>query len=284
MERYPLRLGDVSPGDHFVRIALSLSWNGLPEGRHTGGPFTDGKEIWKPLDACPGPGVPYRLSTLEDVFLNEMYATAPSLFPKNWRVEQRRGRRFLVRPWLRVAPFSYSPAQITRGQVLLVERMVRTANEQWWWVNDDLNVAFDPAGHPLLLDLSNAQRANPTTAQGSERPREERQFEEWAEIVAGHSELVRLRRAARHLVSSIRWERSEYASGRSEPRRWVYAAERSLPLEMETALDCRVCACEREGLGIRSWCIASGSLADAVVKAYGLQVGWTPLQYVEGRK
>ena len=208
MEKYPLRLGDVSPGDHFVRIAL---------------------------------------------------------------------------PRLRVVPFSYPPDQMTRDQVLLVERMVRTVNEQWWWVNDDLNIAFDESSHPILLDLSNAQRANPLTAQGCERPREEQCFEEWAELVAGHGDLVRVRRSARHFVSSICWAKSEYASGRSEPRRWVYAAERLLPLEMEIALDCRVCPCEREGLSIRSWCIASGPLADTVVKTYGLQLGWTPLQYKEGK-
>ncbi len=278
MERYPLSLGGVSPGEGFWRMALAHSWKGLPEGRHTGGPWTSGKEVWKPLDACPGPDVSYRVNTLEDVVLEELYTVDPFLFPRNWRIEERRGRRFLVRPWFRVVPFSYPPAQITHDQVLLVECMVRVVNEQWWWIGDDLNIAFDADDHPILLDLSNAQRVNSRTAQGCEQPAEEYRFEEWAEAVAGYGELVRLRRAAQHLVSSVRWTMSEDALGWTDPRRWVYASfQSSIP---PASIDqCIVFPAHVEALNVRFWCIAPGKLSDAELSNYNLVLGWAPLQY-----
>ena len=274
--RYPLSLGDVSPGEGFWRMTLTCSWKGLPEGRHTGGPWTSGKEVWKPLDACPGPDVPYRVNTLEDVVLAELHAVDSFLFPKNWRVEECRGRRFLVRPWFRVVPFSYQSAQITRDQVLLVERMVRVVNEQWWWIGDDLNIAFDADDHPILLDLSGAQRVNSRVAQGCEQPAEEYRFQEWAEAVAGHSELVRLRRAAQHLVSSIRWTMSEDALGWTNPRQWVYASSFQPVAEMD---QCIVFPAHIEDLHVRFWCVAPGPLTDAVLNNYNLVLGWAPLQY-----
>src|SRR2546430_12019622 len=85
---FPLEFHNISPGADFTER--------LP-GEHTGGPFVnpDGQELWKPLDCLPYPNAPHRVETREATILERLAGTPG--FPRNWRVEQANGRRFLVR-------------------------------------------------------------------------------------------------------------------------------------------------------------------------------------------
>ena len=149
-----LELGQVSPGEGFTKMEMG---KGLPEGVHTGGPWLspDGKDVWKPLDAKPYPNATERYPTDEAECLEAM-AGKPG-FPRNWRVEERRGRRWLVRslcwPWPQ-------EDQIQSGLdiVLLIEQAVYDLNAAGWeaFGSDLPQAALDPDGDWFILDLSAA--------------------------------------------------------------------------------------------------------------------------------
>ena len=93
-KEYPLSIRDVSPSPGAVRLTGTRQ-DGLPDGMHTGGAWLCGEEVWKSLDGRPYANAECHYSTLEADVLEEM-ADKP-LFPRNWRIEEANGRRFLVR-------------------------------------------------------------------------------------------------------------------------------------------------------------------------------------------
>lgn len=196
----PLELGDVAPGPDFTKMEMGRGINGVPEGVHTGGPWlsADGKEVWKPLDAKPYPNATGRYPTNEDVCLEAM-AGRPG-FPVNWRVEERNGRRWLVRPlcWL------WPQERQLRSRlevVLLIEQAVFDLNAAGWeaFGSDLPQAAIDPAGNWFVLDLSAAFRP-PTWRQDWHGDRA--QVWRWIEAV-GYGDLANLRRRGMNVAYNV---------------------------------------------------------------------------------
>ena len=269
--QFSLALHTVAPGEGFTRMALPPL-----EGGHTGGPFVspDGREAWKPLDALPYLNAPRRIPTQEDVALALMAGAVG--FPRNWRVELANGRRWLVRQVARVIPETYAGDLVTRSQVLMVERALRLLNARYWEVGDPLQikVAIDPdTGNPFILDLSSAHRMGSPTSSGIFKADDTRLFEKWAEEVAGHADLVRLRRAARRVVSRSAWILGKY--GRSH--RWVYGAPQ--PPSEASIPDAVYLPVEVGELGLHTWVVVPGRLGDDLVAHHHWQWGWGPIEY-----
>ena len=198
---YPLSFGNISPGNNFVKMNLGLSLENVQEGLHTGGPWLspDGAEVWKPLDARPHPGADSRLSTNEADCLEEM-ADRPG-FPRNWRIEERNGRRWLVRPWCHLWPQSDRLVHADQNTILLVESAVRDLNYHGWeaFGSDVPQLALDPNGDWFLLDLSAAFK--PTKWQTDWHGDRERVIK-WFRLV-GYEWLANLRKRGQHIHHAV---------------------------------------------------------------------------------
>jgi hypothetical protein len=271
---FALALHDVSPGEGFARIPLPPL-----EGVHTGGPFVspDGVELWKPLDALPYPNAPRRIPTWEDEALALM-AGYPC-FPCNWRVEVSRGRRWLVRKVARVIHEVTLGSALTREQVLQVEQALRAFNARYWEIGDHLTVAIDPdTGEPFVLDLSNAHPMGSPTSSSVYKADDGRHFEEWVAGVTAHGDLVRLRRAARMVVSQARWALGPY--GRTH--RWVYStrlAPQDVLLSGGTIPSVVYVSAQTDAEGVRTWVVVPARLDDALRTRSQLEWGWGPIEY-----
>jgi len=158
MDALPLSIRDVSPGSGAVRLTGTQS-TGLPSGFHTGGAWLLDDEVWKPLDGRPWANSPNHYPTEEAECL-EALAGLP-LFPRNWRIEERNGRRFVVRKKAHLIPDDLDYSHLTNKQILLVEQGIREANRRGWEIGDDIALAIDLDTYELFLyDLSTAHHRN----------------------------------------------------------------------------------------------------------------------------
>lgn len=142
----PLSIRDVSPGEGAERLTGTRA-DGLPDWVHTGGAWLHRGEVWKPLDGRPWVNSDCHVPTLEAEFL-EAVAGQP-FFPRNWRVEEVNGRRFLVRPFARIL----EPKAIDDATLLALAQAVREVNAQEWEIGDLLQVG-EIGGVPFVVDLS----------------------------------------------------------------------------------------------------------------------------------
>ena len=166
-------------------------WDGRPEGVHTGGPWLFEGEVWKPLDCRPYYNADF-LSPTDEVEVLEDMAGEP-FFPRNWRVEERNGRRWLVRPEAVMVP----PSRLTGEQLLELEQAVRGLNAAGWTVGDEITVGICREDLKyFIVDLSAAAR-DPLA---DDFRRVFRFFE-----AAGHDWLVKLRWAAHSLIYGFDW-------------------------------------------------------------------------------
>lgn len=271
-ERLPLALGDITPGGGFTRMVIPVE-----EGRHTGGPFLspDGTEIWKPLDARPYPNADYRLVTQEDIVLELMAGTIG--FPRNWWIQQAHGRRFLVRKRAWVIPETFEVAQVTKAHVLQIEQALRRLNAKYWTIDDPLKVAIDlETKEPFVLDLSNAHTMGSPAASPPYKANDSWRFERWANEVVAHTQIVKLRGDARHVVHQIRWVREH---GRRHW--WVYGSQRLMDEHWPgTAIpDAIYVPADEQETGMRSWVVVPVQLSDALASHYHLVWGWAPVVY-----
>jgi hypothetical protein len=273
VERLPLTLGDVAPGEGFTRLSIPAR-----EGRHTGGPFLspDGSEVWKPLDGRPYPNAGYRVATQEDVVLELMAGTIG--FPRNWRVQQAYGRRFLVRKLARVIPETFEVVCVTKAHVLQIEQALRLLNAKYWTIGDLLKVAIDPeTQEPFVLDLSIAYPMGSPTASPPYKADDSWVFERWAKEVVGHSQIVKLRGDARHVVHQIRWVREH-----GHRHWWVYGSSDDVMDERwpGTAIPNAIYVpADKQGTGMYSWVVVPAQLSNALVSYYHLVWGWAPIVY-----
>jgi hypothetical protein len=269
----PLELGEVAPGMGFTRMPMPNYW-GLQEGVHSGGPFLDpvGKEVWKPLDVLPTPNAQFRVYTHEVEVLTLMEGVVG--FPRNWRVEEANGRRFLVRKLAYPIPEVYEASMLTPEKVLAVEAAQRAINAKGWEIGDlVLRIAIDADTYePFVLDLSAASFVGKAVWPGAD---EHLKFEAWAESIAGRGDLVQFRRHARSVVSSAQWA---IAHGRTH--RWVYGS-RYRPVESSWAnipgalfLDGN-----KAETDVCTWVVVSSRLPDEVVNGFQLEYGWAPIAY-----
>jgi len=125
-EELPRGIRYITPGEGFTKLEVKNHDN-RPEGLHTGGVYLspDKSEIWKPLDGgnvWDGP----HYATLEAECLEEM-AGEPA-FPRNWRVEEQNGRRWLVRRRAVVFGQDVALSYLNLQDVLRVERGLKALN------------------------------------------------------------------------------------------------------------------------------------------------------------
>jgi hypothetical protein len=274
----PRAVRGLPPWDDPAFIKIESSLNGLPDGVHTGGCWSDGVEVWKPLDggnAHDGPHYP----TQEAECLEEM--TGEPGFPRNWRVEEVNGRRWLVRK----KAYTYDEPDVPVRQIAnvagFVESAVRALNAKGWELGDSISIAYDlDLGVNFILDLSCAR----PTYRKADAWDDEWRLERWWEE-NGYDNLLRFRQAARHVVTSLEnHDRYEIPRG----WRWVYAS-RHRPLSLTWARKLRgraVLVPHRYDTQTRvhTWAVAEGELDEETVYDYELVLGWWPWDTPARRK
>ncbi len=275
--KLPLSLGEVSPGDDFTRMQMPVYW-GLAEGIHSGGPFLDptGTHVWKPLDALPSPVATFRVYTHEVEALTLMDG-APG-FPRNWRVEEANGRQFLVRKLAYPVPEVYEASMLNHEQVLAVEAAQRAINANGWEIGDRvLRIAIDADSYePFILDLSSAHFMGKNWHGADEHLK----FEMWAEAVAGDTELVKLRRNARKVVSSAKW-----AIEHDRAYRFVYGSRyRPVQASWANIPDAIYIDGNKEETDMLTWVVVPARLPKEIVSGFQLEYGWSPIEYETERQ
>lgn len=164
--QFPLSIRDVSPHANAVRLT-GKTVTGLPSGFHTGGAWLWEKEVWKPLDGRPWANCDHHVPTNEDEILQELTSQGAPLFPKNWYIEERNGRRFVVRPNSLIFPDDVHPDDLLAwhfdhgvSPLDYIESAIRYVNRRGWYIGEDISLAIDPDANWFLYDLSNARRTN----------------------------------------------------------------------------------------------------------------------------
>ena len=267
-KQYPRYIRGVSPGNGFTRIE-TVRPDGLPDGVHTGGCWTDGAEVWKPLDGGNAHDGPH-YATLEAECLEEM-AGQPG-FPRNWRVEKQNGRRWLVRNVALVYGQDFPRGEAPSELGEFVEMVVRALNTKGWELGDAISLAFDKDTYEwFILDLSCAAR---TYAKATAWDDEWRIWKWWED--EGWTGLLKARQAARHVVSSIQ---TLYDYEIPTGWKWVYAS-RSRPLSLTWAHKLRGKAALVPGdvaeHRVHTWAVTEGELDAEIVHDYELVLGWWP--------
>lgn len=148
MEALPLSIRDTGPHPQAVRITGNRP-DGLPDGVHTGGAWLWQGEIFKPLDGRPYANCENHYPTQEAECL-EVFGGQP-FFPRNWRVEQHNGRRFLVRAFAKIL----EPKAIADETLLLLFAQVNKVNEGGWEIGDLISLG-ELNGQLFIVDLSTA--------------------------------------------------------------------------------------------------------------------------------
>jgi hypothetical protein len=276
---FPLSIRDVSPGDGFTRFN-GVRPDGMVDGFHTGGVWIspDGKEAWKPLDGRPNPNADCHIATHEAEVL-EVMADQPG-FPRNWRVEERNGRRFLVRRKVYVLGRDVDIKSLCASQVLVIEGAMRALNARCWELNDQITVGFDrDTDEPFLLDLSAAHYYRP--AADWLWPDESLIVKRWFEQV-GATRIKKLRDDARSVVKdSFRARNPEDWPGREW--RHVYAS-RSRPISglWVSIPDAHYVESDYPSTDVFTWVVTPQPLDQAAIDRYELTWGWSPIPYVDG--
>ena len=190
MNKLPLSIREVKPAPLATRLN-GTRYDGLPDGVHTGGAWLYEGLVYKPLDGRPFANCTYHYSTQEDECL-ELMSGRPG-FPRNWHVEERNGRRWLVRKKAFVVT---KPRILQLDELLFVERAVRDLNQHKWEVGDSISLAYDADTYELfILDLSCAHPQEGTGAfAADENWRVLKLFKE-----AGYERLAAMRERGQHI-------------------------------------------------------------------------------------
>ena len=268
-ESIPRTIRDVSPGKGFSRIKRMRA-DGLPDGVHTGGCWSNGIEVWKPLDGGNAHGGPH-YPTLEAECLEEM-AGEPG-FPRNWRVEERNGRRWLVRKKALVYGQTFERSEVPSEISEFVETAVRALNIKGWELGDAVSLALDLDTYEwFILDLSCAARTYTKTSAWDD---EWRIWKWWED--EGWTSIRNLRGKARLVVSSLEnHDRYDISHG----WQWVYAS-RYRPLSFIWARKLRGKAVLVPNqydtrTRVHTWAVTNGPLDDETVSDYELTLAWWP--------
>ncbi len=262
MTRYPLSIRDIAPTANAIRLT-GTRIDGLPDGYHTGGAWLVGDEVWKPLDGRPYANCPNHYSTLEDIALEEM-ADQPC-FPRNWRVEECNGRRFLVRPKAIVI----TPKELLPSQALKIEQAVRSLNRAGWEIGDAISLGLCPVARQyFIMDLSNAHRM----IRADDQWRIEALFKD-----ADLDHLAHLRRNAHEALCGLEFAGNIpagyghiYASFSRPLNDWAYIPDAVYLYPSERP---------NKGAGIpHTWVVTSESLGAGILQRYELHWGWSPIR------
>jgi hypothetical protein len=273
----PLAIRDVGPHPDAIRLC-GIRADGLPDGVHTGGAWLWNHEVFKPLDGRPYANADHHYPTDELVVLERM--AGQPLFPKNWRVEERRGRRFLVRPVCRVLLQDLPWSTLGEEAALQIERAVRDLNEAGWQINDPITLARDPSGQLFLLDLSAAAEAGTTWMAGADELwRIDRFFQQ-----AGFSRLLAFRQIAYGIVAPCRFS-LEHRGYRHVYTCPAPAAAQALDDALYISSEQAAAYWREEKRAQRledalrfspGWLVAPQPLAPDLCAQFGLIWGWSP--------
>lgn len=194
--RYEISIRDVPPHPEAVRLTGQRD-DGLPDGIHTGGAWLHNNMVYKPLDGRPWINADFHLSTDEEQCLTEMQGQP--LFPKNWRIEQINGRRFLVREKAIIISKNgdIEPSQLSAKNLAEVESGIRALNENNWEINDPVSLGIDRDHQLFLVDLSIAGKVSPIIQGADDYWR----FERFCNL-ANAPAYPKLRQAGRHYLSA----------------------------------------------------------------------------------
>jgi hypothetical protein len=148
----PLSIREVKPHPLAVNYCGTRS-DGLPDGFHTGGVYllkrNGNNLVYKPLDGRPCPNCDGHVPTMEAAALHAL-AGLP-FFPRNWWIEERNGRRFLVRPWATIV----HPRDLGLEMLWRIAEAVSAANRRQWEIGDLITVG--KIGEEwFIVDLSTA--------------------------------------------------------------------------------------------------------------------------------
>jgi len=274
MNELPLSIRDVSPHPDAVRLTGTRP-DGLPDGVHTGGAWLWNNEVYKPLDGRPFANAECHYPTQEAECLEEL-AGKPG-FPRNWRVEEINGRRFLVRNKCLTIPGDIDYDHLNLDNLLYIENAVREMNRAGWEINDPLTLAVDPEGRhykPFLLDLSAAQKLpNKGCMTADDTWRIDEFFE-----ACGADLLLKLRHQARHVIGTCAWQMEHrhhkhvYGSF-NRPIDGLWATIPHEPIFVHTPIGS---ANWTEAVP-HTWVVTTAPLDDEVIKRYELRWGWSPV-------
>jgi len=263
---FNLEIRDVAPGDSAVRLTGTRA-DGLPDGIHTGGAWLFEGEVWKPLDGRPYMNAQCHVPTEEAECLAEVEG---DLFPRNWRVEERNGRRFLVRPEASVVGSACDWTDIPEALALRVEAAIYRMNALGWELGDEITLAR-ARGEWFVVDLSAAHRvAAPWTA--DDRTQVARFLTR-----CGMGWLVKVRDRARHALSIA--NQARLLAGGGDRFLHIYAsfnrpmspAWARFPVEVEYVHN------ERADWGEAipwTWVLSSDPIPAEKLASYELRTGW----------
>jgi hypothetical protein len=270
-EALPLSIRDVGPGPEAARLTGETP-DGLPSGVHTGGAWLLDGEVWKPLDGRPYMNSDCHYPTLEAEILEEL--AGEYLFPKNWRIEERNGRRFIVRKKAHLIPEDLPWSYLTSDMLLEIEQGIRNMNLTGWEMNDPIALAVDPDTYDLFLyDLSTAyKRKGSGVFAANEEWRIYQLFDRRFPFLA------KLRRNARRVHHDAFFEdytiHHVYASfNRPFSLMWASLPEKSPYLKDQKT---------NWGEAIpHTWIGTKAPLPQDVLNRYELKWGWSPLRIPE---
>lgn len=267
IREYPLSIRDVAPHPEAVRLT-GTNPDGTPNGFHTGGAWLWNDEVWKPLDGRPFANCEHHYSTQEDEVL-ELMADKP-LFPRNWRVAEANGRRFLVRQKAHIVE---DFTDLDDKQVLQVEQAVRFLNAAGWEIGDPITLALDPKTYRLfIVDLSNA---HPRTGTGAFAADDSWRIESFFKM-AGREWFAKFRRNAHEAACGL-----EFFEQLKRGYAHTYASF-NRPIDGGWASIDDVLYIHTEKANWpeakpHTWVISKSPLDDETLRRYELRWGWSPV-------
>jgi hypothetical protein len=270
-----LSIRDVGPAPEAVRV-IGERHDGLPDGAHTGGAWELGGEIWKPLDGRPYPNCEFHYATDEEEMLKEL--SGLPLFPENWRIEERNGRRFVVRTkGLVLGSKDFPHSYLTHEHMETIEAGVRAANERGWEINDEIGIAFDPESYDLYVyDLSACQRMTGKAAFAADDTSRLLKFFDQV----GWENLAKLRRNGQTQLQNqfieFRFKYRHVYASFNRPFSLMWA---SLPGEIELVHEDRANWSE---MIPHTWILSAEPLPEDKLKSYELKWAWSPIEHQEG--
>jgi len=270
----PLSIRDISPHPDAIRLTGQRA-DGLPNGIHTGGAWLWQGEVWKPLDGRPYPNSANHYATQEDDVLELM--VGQPLFPHNWRIEERNGRRFLVRKKALILPDDADYDDLDREHLLAIEKAVRNLNRQQWELGDDIALAFDiNLGELFFYDLSAAHIQD---GEGCYQADDTQHIYRFFGLCKQAAWLLKLRQNAEHAISY-----AYHMKDRVAGYQHVYASF-ARPISLlwatfpETPLLRHNDYADWSAAVPLTWVITKDLLPESILYSYELIWGWSPIHY-----
>ena len=286
---YPLSVRDKKPHVHATKIKGTRA-DGLPDGVHTGGCYLIDGEVWKPLDGRPYLNADHHAATLEAECL-EANSDLP-FFPKNWRIEERNERRWLVRNEAYIVGKEHGKKidfnEIDKDTIMLLEQTVRELNRRGWEINDPISLGFDVENSVwFIVDLSSCNKLPDDSPYHCDEEYRIYQFMEWC----GYDKLVAFRKKGRTMLHDWVYSADEIELKIERLFKYenVYASfNRPFSLVWATLPNETKLIHEDKADWKRSipwtWILTVEPLPDDVQKRYELRWAWSPINVYKDKR